>query len=391
MNLLELGVGETAPQSLGRALLDLAYRIVAPPFLQPHRAGHATTLLAAALGVLEHMAQIFVWFFVAGVIVYALSVGARGKARLPRFVYPKTIGQIDERFTLRGAFKYLLPADVYRNRSFWVDMFWLPFSTILNFFGLAGLVMGTALVQGWLQQHLGHSPLSIPDGLFAVVLQVVIVLVARDFGHYVWHIQGHTIPFFWEFHKGHHSAEVLHPFHVRTHPVDMFIRNTYIAVGGGLISGAVIYLLGMKFSVTTAAWIAIWGACVEVLQLPEHSHVRLSFGKFLDSIIYPPYLHHFHHGAKPEHMNVNLGLTGGLVLWDRLFGTYYNPKPGEEVVWGASLEELGDRNPHRTLWGFFFTPFVEAFRTLRPRPAAVDPRQTLPTGGIGVASRSSAT
>jgi sterol desaturase/sphingolipid hydroxylase (fatty acid hydroxylase superfamily) len=73
------------------------------------------------------------------------------------------------------------------------------------------------------------------------------------------------VPFFWEFHKGHHSAEILHPFGVRTHPVDMFIRNTYLVAGGGLIGGALIYLLGMNFSVAAASYtasaLALWG-CV---------------------------------------------------------------------------------------------------------------------------------
>ncbi len=32
------------------------------------------------------------------------------------------------------------------------------------------------------------------------------------------------------------------------------------------------------------------------------------------------------------------------------------------------MEELGENNPHRTLWGFFSGPFIEAFRTLK-RPS----------------------
>jgi hypothetical protein len=33
------------------------------------------------------------------------------------------------------------------------------------------------------------------------------------------------------------------------------------------------------------------------------------------------------------------------------------------------MDELGDKNPHRTLWGFFWSPFVESFKTLRRRPS----------------------
>ena len=80
-------------------------------------------------------------------------------------------------------------------------------------------------------------------------------------------------------------------------------------------------------------------------------------------------MHHFHHGAAERHYNKNLGIVGGLTLWDYLLGTLYRPTPGEMVVWGASMDELGDKNPHRTLWGFFWTPFVESFKTLKRRPS----------------------
>lgn len=367
MSLVESWVGEAASQSPVQAVLEVVYRIVTPPFLQPHERAHSASLALAALNTVERMAQTFVWFLVIGMVIYALSTRRARGASLSRFSYPRAIGEPGEGFSFLRGLKYLLPVGLYRHSSFRVDMFWLPFSIILSFFGLLGLTAGAGIVQGWLQQHLGHSPLAIPDGGLAIVAQVLIILVARDFMHFIWHFQGHSLPFFWEFHKGHHSAEVLHPFHVRTHPVDMFIRNSYIGLGGGLMGGTLIYLLGMSFSPTTAAWIGGLGAFFEMVQIPEHSHVRLSFGKTLDRVFYAPYMHHFHHGASPEHFNVNLGITGGLVLWDRLFGTLYHPKPGEQVVWGASLEELGENNPHRTVWGFFSTPFVGAFQILRRR------------------------
>jgi sterol desaturase/sphingolipid hydroxylase (fatty acid hydroxylase superfamily) len=196
-------------------------------------------------------------------------------------------------------------------------------------------------------------------------LQVVLMLVARDFARFVWHYQAHTVRFFWAFHKVHHSAEVLHPFGVRTHPVDMFLRNTYMGVGGGVLAGLVIYLLGMQFDPRAGLIFAGVVAVLGVVEHFEHSHVSMSFGRLLDRVFYSPYLHQFHHGAAPQHRDVNLGIAGGLTLWDSIFGTLYRPKKGEKLVWGASLEELGERNPHRTLWGMLWSPFVVAFRTLR--------------------------
>jgi sterol desaturase/sphingolipid hydroxylase (fatty acid hydroxylase superfamily) len=93
----------------------------------------------------------------------------------------------------------------------------------------------------------------------------------------------------------------------------------------------------------------------------------VSFGKTLDRVFYSPSLHKVHHSALAQHRDKNLGFTGGLCLWDRLAGTFYLPKPGEQLVYGASLAELGENNPHRTLGRLLFRPFVAAAKTLRRR------------------------
>ncbi len=143
----------------------------------------------------------------------------------------------------------------------------------------------------------------------------------------------------------------------------------------------------MNVSVGALAWAASFTAVIDMLQWFEHSHVRISFGKFLDSFLYAPYMHHIHHGAALEHMNKNLGITGGLLLWDKLFGTLYWPKAGEKITWGASMEELGENNPHRTLWGFVAGPFVGAYQVIRGRgPAPLEQPMSAPAGSAPTAS-----
>jgi sterol desaturase/sphingolipid hydroxylase (fatty acid hydroxylase superfamily) len=299
-----------------------------------------------------------------------------GKYGGPRFSYSLPINEPGAKVSFVGGLKYLLPRAIYSHSSFKIDMMWTPFATVLRLAGILTVTLGAGVVQVWLYRKFGPSLLVIPDGYLAIALQVIILLLARDFSRFLWHYQAHSVRFFWEFHKVHHSAEVLHPFGVRTHPVDLFLRNCYIGVGGAAIAGSLFYLMGMQFN-TMAGY--VFTGIVGVLGLFEHfehSHVSLSFGRRLGRYIYSPYLHQFHHGAGPEHRDINLGIAGGLTLWDRLFGTYYLPKQGEKVVWGASLEELGENNPHRTLWGLFWTPFVEAFRFRRgPGSAAVVARQ----------------
>jgi sterol desaturase/sphingolipid hydroxylase (fatty acid hydroxylase superfamily) len=337
-------------------------------FLLPMQHAQKSSPVRFALGSVQNMAHSLVWFLLIGVIVYAIAQRRRGRLGPHQYSYAQPIPAPGEKFSLWGALRYLLPVSFYSHASFRFDMLFLPFSIVMNFFGLLGVTLGPGIVQTWLLHRLGHSPLGLPDNGFTIGLQVLLVLLARDFGRFMWHYQGHVVPFFWEFHKGHHSAEVLHILGVRTHPVDMFIRNTYTGVGSGLIAGGLIYALGMSYSLKTVFIVTLCLAIFAVLEIFEHSHVGVSFGRICNRIFYAPYMHHFHHGALPQHMNVNLGITGGLTLWDYLFGTLYWPTAGESIIWGASLNELGANNPHRTLRGFLVGPFLAACRTLRRSP-----------------------
>jgi len=141
----------------------------------------------------------------------------------------------------------------------------------------------------------------------------------------------------------------------------------YMNIGGGIVGGALMYVAGVDASATAASGLLVIGVVVHFLQNFEHSHVVLSFGKTLDRVFYSPNLHKVHHSALPQHRDKNLGFTGGLCLWDKLAGTFYIPLPDEQLVYGASLEELGENNPHRTLWRFLSGPFVAAAKTLRRR------------------------
>lgn len=302
---------------------------------------------AFATGSLANMARNYFWFLLMGAVLYAVFLRKRGAALTPAAVL-----------------RYLLPASVYKTPSVRIDLMMVPISWVLNFLLFAGLAVGSGVAQIWLVQHYGHSPLQVPAGWMAVALQIAFTLLGTDLARFAWHYQGHKVAFFWEFHKGHHSAETLHPVFIRTHPVDMFIRLLYMNMGGGLLGGGLMYVAGVDASATAAGYLAVIGTVFHFMQQFEHSHVKFSFGKTLDTIFYPPHFHQIHHSALLAHRDKNFGLTGGLCLWDKLAGTLYIPKADEKIVYGASMEELGDNNPHRTLWGFLSGPFVAAVRTL---------------------------
>jgi len=319
-------------------------------FLIPHGNSADQAFWSYALDSLAGMARNYFWFLLIGMAIYLVWVRRRG-----------------ERVSLWAGLKYLLPVEIYSKPSVKIDLMMVPISWALNFVLFAGLAIGSGVVQLWLVQKFGHMPWTLSIAWLAVTLQILFTLLGTDMARFVWHYQGHFVPFFWEFHKGHHSAEALHPVFIRTHPVDMLIRLVYMNMGGGIVGGGLMYLAGVDASATAAGLLVIIGLAVHFAQEFEHSHVVFSFGKALDKIFYPPHFHRVHHSALVHHRDKNLGLTGGLCLWDKLAGTLYIPQYDEHIVWGASLEELGDNNPHRTLWGFLAGPFVAAAKTLTRR------------------------
>ena len=331
------------------------------PYVVPGSIGPDRPFWYFAMGSFINVTRDYLWFLAIGMAIFALSVRKRR-----------------ERFSLWSGIKYLLPFEIYRTPSVKVDLMMVPIQGVLNFVLFAGLAIGSGVVQIWLVERLGHVPWTISIGWLAVVLQIVYTLLGTDVARFFWHLHAHQVPLLWEFHKGHHSAEALHPVFVRSHPVDMLIRSVYMNIGGGILGGGLMYLGGVDASATAARWLVVVGLIIHFLQEFEHSHIRFSFGRTLDKVFYAPYLHPIHHSALIEHRGKNLGFTGGLILWDRLAGTLYVPKPDEHIVYGVSLDELGENNPHRTLWRFLADPFVEAAKTLRRRRPPSAPSGTVP-------------
>ncbi len=344
------------------SLEDSPLRWLLPPFIHRNFPAEGAPPLLLAWADAENLLRVLIWYVILGWGLYALAVKTSGRRGGAKFLYALPLNETGAKLSLLGAVRYIFPKAIYTHASFRLDLLWYPFYELLRVMGVLGTTIGAGVAHAWLVSHFGAMRLGVPAGTPAIFLQAGIMLFARDFARFMWHYQAHTVRFFWEFHKVHHTAEALHPLMgARAHPVDLILRNTYMGAGGGLIAGTLVYLLGMKFSASGAMLAVIAARVVSTVEYFEHTHIKLGFGKIFGSVFYSPYLHQFHHSAAPEHRNVNLGLAGGLKLWDWLFGTLYEPKRGETVTWGSSLEELGDNNPHKSVWDMLYKPFVAAF------------------------------
>jgi sterol desaturase/sphingolipid hydroxylase (fatty acid hydroxylase superfamily) len=84
----------------------------------------------------------------------------------------------------------------------------------------------------------------IATGLFTVA-----AILAYDFGAYLEHRMQHRIAWLWEFHKVHHSAEVLTPVTaLRVHPVGDLFGSAVIAATLGATNGAFLYFYDGKIA-----------------------------------------------------------------------------------------------------------------------------------------------
>lgn len=140
--------------------------------------------------------------------------------------------------------------------------------------------------------------------------QVVLGLVIAELGLYAAHRIAHERPLFWRFHALHHSVERLWVVNTgRFHIVDTCFK--------AVLAQAPLYLLGAPLPVFL--WLSTVTAVTGLL---THCNVVMRTGP-LDWIFSTPGLHRWHHSKVLEEGNRNYGEN--LVVWDFLFGTYYNP------------------------------------------------------------------
>ena len=76
-----------------------------------------------------------------------------------------------------------------------------------------------------------------PSGWISKLIFTILFFIAYDFGRFVAHSLLHDVPWLWEFHKVHHSAEVLTPITAfRVHPVDLMVMAWVPAFFTGLLT-----------------------------------------------------------------------------------------------------------------------------------------------------------
>jgi sterol desaturase/sphingolipid hydroxylase (fatty acid hydroxylase superfamily) len=292
------------------------------------------------------------WLYLAASLIIAAVVYV-GRSRKPK---------------LRSLVHYCVPWRILLHRSAITDYkIWFlnsllliviapPLITVATGYSYLGAIGVTRFL-------VGVDCLNWRIGPAGIAVATLLNLLALDASLFLTHLAHHRISFLWEFHKVHHSAEVLTPFTVfRGHPVEFILNGLVFAILGGITSGSLVFVFGSNPGMTILGVNAFEFAFFLFGYHLRHSHVWIMFPGWLGRHISSPALHQIHHSADPRHYDKNLAQI--FTFWDRIAGTLYLPRQRENLKFG--IGEKGE-DDFATLPNLYLKPFSMVMRRLFTR------------------------
>lgn len=325
--------------------------------------GLLTAATRGALTLLQTAQAVFLSpgsMFSAASLLSALAVAVASLAWTRRRKRP---------LKMRVLVRALFPRRLLRGASTRADIGLFLLNTLAS-----GLLLGWALLSAHaisgsvaevLRRGLGaHLAPAAPRAALQGAATLVLFL-AYELAYWTDHYLSHRVPFLWDFHKVHHTAETLSPLTAfRVHPVDSLVFANITAVIVGLAGGVLSYALGPQATpyLLSGSNVILIGFLFLTVHL-QHSHLWISFPGRLGRLLLSPAHHQVHHSTNPAHFNRNFGSC--LAVWDWAFGTLYVPSRGRErLVFGVEVSPAS-ASPH-SVTGALITPFADAARRLAP-------------------------
>ncbi len=258
--------------------------------------------------------------------------------------------------SLRAFLRFCLPRAILLHRSARVDYVYFVVNRIV--FGLLLLpvigvvsLLAAAATKALLFSVLETAPLQLSDSFGWTLLHTALAALAIDLGLFLAHVLQHRVPTLWEFHKVHHSAQVLTPITAyRMHPVDDLLSMALAGTLSGVVFGVFEFLRPGNAAVWTVLGLnaALFLYYASGYNL-RHSHLWLSYGPWISRLLISPAQHQIHHSKAPRHYDKNFGFI--FAFWDAWFGSLYVPRGKEEIEVGlAGGEDAEYSNWLRLYW-----------------------------------------
>lgn len=270
--------------------------------------------------------------------------------------------------SLRGLREFVLPRAVYTHPSAWLDIRFMLVNVLVKFACLTPIVLSGPLITGCVTRLLtaaaGQAQHHFVANPWVLAGYTVLITLLFDFALYLGHFLQHKIPGLWEFHKVHHSAQVLHPGTAyRMHPVDDMLNTALAVLLTGVVGGVFAYWFGRPLQVYQ-----FWQVNIIILVFYllgynlRHSHVWLSYGPLWSKLVMSPAQHQIHHSNNPKHFDRNMGFI--FSLWDWLFDTLHIPEADEEESLSFGLKSDEDHG-YASITELYFTPFRRLWASRR--------------------------
>lgn len=178
-------------------------------------------------------------------------------------------------------------------------------------------------------------------------LKVTIAVLFMDFMLYIWHLLNHEVPFFWRFHRVHHSdlnmdVSTATRFHIGELSISAVIKIGLIFFIGADIVSVIIF---ESLLVLTAQF--------------HHSSLKVPvwFEKLFWLFFVPPSMHRIHHSVVIKERNTNYGTI--LSIWDSMFGTILKDIDQDRIVIGVGAYREADK---LKLHHLLLMPFTRAVK-----------------------------
>ncbi|MBU2622821.1 MAG: sterol desaturase family protein [Proteobacteria bacterium] len=158
---------------------------------------------------------------------------------------------------------------------------------------------------------------------FHYLIKLFLTVIIMDFLLYIWHLLNHVVPFFWRFHRVHHSdlnmdVSTATRFHFGELAISALIKASLILLLGADITGIVVF-------------------DVIVMAAAQFQHSSLSlpgmFERWYWLLFVPPSMHRIHHSVIIKERDSNYGTI--FSIWDRLFGTMIKEADQDKIRIGV--------------------------------------------------------
>jgi len=315
-------------------------------------------------GIAFFFGQLGKLFFSLGSHFSLTSLGAALAVSVVFFVWQRV--KRGRRVRARTILRALFPRHIMTHRSNQADIGYLffnvfVFSVVFGWAILSYQFISNGIIAALVALFGPVAPSALPGFVSRSIITAMLFL-AYELGYWFNHWLSHKVPLLWEFHKVHHTAEVLTPLtNFRVHPVYTWIFANILAFSAAVANGLGNYMFGdTTYQYALADTNIILVLFIHAYVHLQHSHMWISFTGTLGRIFVSPAHHQLHHSAHPKHFNKNFGSC--LALWDWMFGTLYVPaKEREPLTFG-----FPDHADAHTVKGELVDPLIHAAAHLKP-------------------------